>query len=199
MSFLPLMAKKINTKKTGILYFVVQSVGSLIILRGGVLRDWNSFIRKWVSLGVLLKGRLAPFHFWGAALVVNMRDLVSFLFLTWQKIAPLLILLIASSKYLLILFVLSNVLISSRCRIGTKQIKILLFFSGLIHMSWIISAPVVVSSYYFSIYTLTLLPLFLPNTQFIRAVLLLNLAGLPPMTGFIIKLNALQRISFGLG
>ena len=197
--FIPLITKKIEAKKTRLLYFVVQRVGSLIILRGGVLRDWNTTLRKWVTFGVLLKRRLAPFHFWGAALVSKLSEITSFIFLTWQKIAPLLIMLLSTGKNLLLIFVLTNVFISAMCGVGSKKLNILLFFSGLMHVGWIITAPLLVSTYYYLMYTLSILPLFIPNIKFDHPILIMNLAGLPPLTGFIMKLIVLQRIRYGLG
>jgi len=196
ISFIPLISSKWRTKKTIILYFVVQRIGSLMILRGGVISDEVSSLSKWIPLGVLLKSRLAPLHFWGAVLVNKLRALVALVFLSWQKIAPIFLLFYRTSKNILIIIVAINILSSVSAR-GTKDLRVLLFFSGLLHMRWIITAPIVVSSLYFFIYIITLLPLFTSRKNL--PLLLLNQAGIPPLTGFFIKLRILQTINFRAG
>ena len=199
MSFLPLISTHWSGKKICMLYFLVQSVGSLMVLRGGLISDDRSFLCKWPALGLLLKIRLAPLHFWGAALVPKLTNLTSFFFLTWQKIAPIFLFLISTPKIVVNTILILNIIVSSSCRIGSKNLYVLMFFSGLIHIRWMMRAPNTVACWYFMLYAASSGPIFFAKTTLNLPILILNLAGLPPMTGFIMKLITLQVIGLGVG
>jgi len=194
ISFLPILSKQWRLKKTSILYFIVQRVGSLVIL-SRIISERVRQMRKWAAIGLLLKGRLAPLHFWGAVLVSNISTLYTFIFLTWQKIPPIFIIIIFTSKYTLIFFAIINVMMSAACVVGTKALITLIFFSSMMHMGWMISAPLRIGCGYFVLYVLASLPIYMPNP--LLFLLLLNLAGLPPFTGFFMKLRILQFTRMG--
>ena len=199
ISFITLIAAKWNRKKIAILYFIMQRVGSLIILAGGVRVDCASYLRKWVLGGLLLKASLAPFHFWGVALIPCLRNRHNITFQTWQKIVPIFLILVTTTKSTLILIILLNVIVASVCRIGRKDVFILLFFSGLMHTGWLFSRPQNLIGIYFLIYCLICAPVFIIDPRSIRLpYLMLNIGGLPPITGFLLKLIVIQRIRFGL-
>lgn len=61
--FVPLVMKEENLKKTCILYFVVQSIGSLLIVAGGLLTEFNSWIQILLLLGLIMKIGAIPMHF----------------------------------------------------------------------------------------------------------------------------------------
>ena len=199
ISFIRLIAAKWTSKKIAILYFIMQRVGSLIILAGGVRVDCASYIRKWVLGGLLLKASLAPFHFWGVALIPCLRNRHNITFQTWQKIVPIFLILETTTKSIIILIILLNVIVAAVCRIGRKNIYILLFFSGLLHSGWMFRRPPILIGFYFLIYCLICAPVFLIHPRSISLpFLMLNIGGLPPITGFCIKMILIQRIRFGL-
>ena len=197
ISFLPLITQKWNVKKIRIIYFIVQRVGSLTILSGGVMSDRTVYFRKWVSLGLLLKARLAPIHFWGAPVIVTLNKLLSFIFLTWQKIAPVMLLIRVTAKILICSVLLMNRLVASFGGVGRKNLILLIFYSGLMHLSWVIAAPMSGSYSYFLIYLITSAPIFFNTTDL--PLLIMNLAGFPPMTGFFMKLMVLQGLRSNIG
>ena len=88
----------------------------------------------WVTLGVALKTRIAPLHFWGGAFVTRLSNATAFFFLTWQKIAPIVFLFVSRNKGLVNGLVLVNVIVGRLNGLGAKSLWILLFFSGLLHM-----------------------------------------------------------------
>ena len=184
------MRRQWRSKKNALIYFIVQSVGSLSIFAGGVISDIRSFTMKWIVLGLLIKLSLVPFHFWGPLLLIKMDELISIIFLTWQKIAPAFLLMIASSKYVLFFLLIMNLTVGALYRIGSKSLPLLLFFSGLMHIGWIIAGPLNAGIVYFGLYCLSSVPILLNNGNLV--LLMLNLGGLPPFTGFIIKISMLQ-------
>jgi len=195
ISFLPLISS-CSRKKTRMIYFVVQRIGSLLLLTRYV-SDRLTLFSKWVCIGLLLKAGLAPMHFWGPPLLLTLTPALSLVFLTWQKIVPFFLLFVRCSKYVLLSTICFNLFVSATCSIGSKCISVLMFFSGLIHSGWILSAPLLVSAFYFMVYVSMIIPIFFCS-QSNLPYLFLNLAGLPPMTGFIIKLTVLQTMSMSL-
>jgi len=196
MSFLPAITAKWRTKKITILYFIVQRIGSLAILTR-VGSDKSGIVMKWLMIGLLMKAALAPFHFWGPIVLVNLSKGTSFLLLTWQKVAPLFLLLLTTNRNHLICILLCNAVVSSICGIGAKDILVLLFFSRLSHMCWVMSAPYIRACKYFLLYSFSVAPIFLFSYLYIP-ILILNIAGLPPITGFLLKLGVIQMIDLRL-
>ena len=78
ISFLPLILNTGLNKKNSILYFLMQSVGSLMMLRGGIIE----IMAICVLGGILLKASIAPFHFWGPVIIQNITKFNTFIFLT---------------------------------------------------------------------------------------------------------------------
>lgn len=172
---------------------MVQSVGSLLILTGGAIADRASLFSKWVAIGLVLKASMAPLHFWGAVVITKRKKLIVYVLLTWQKIAPLFLLMISTTKFLLSGIIVMNIIVASSCRLRSKHLIILLFFSGLMHICWLLSAPLNVSVMYMAIYFIITTPLFFDTDSVNHPPLMINLAGLPPITGFFIKLSVLQQ------
>lgn len=192
ISFLPLISSNWDIKKVCILYFIVQSVGSLTLIGRGLLQDRRTSCAKWVSLGLLLKSSIAPMHYWGVVVVLKLRPLRALVFLTWQKISPLFLLLLSSSSLLLCGILIMNAVISALSSLGRKNLVLLLFFSGLLHVSWIISAPLLERVKYFMLYVVVLVPIVFSDDDQNLALLMFNLSGIPPLRGFFIKLGILQ-------
>lgn len=57
ISFVPLISGSYRLKKIVLLYFFVQRIGSLLVLSCGVVGLGYAYA------GLLLKARIAPFHF----------------------------------------------------------------------------------------------------------------------------------------
>jgi len=198
MSFLPILTIRWTTKKLALIYFIVQSVGSIVVLFGGFTSERLSQLTRCVTLGLLLKGSLAPLHFWGAPLVVGLTRVCAYIFLTWQKIVPLFVILTVSSRNFLFGFALLNLLVSVFRGIGSKHVYVLLFFSGLLQAGWLFSTSIKRAAIYFIIYMLILGPVIysLPHDL---PLLIINIGGLPPLTGFFMKLFIMQQLALGMG
>lgn len=186
MSFLPLMRKVWSTKKNTILYFIVQSVSSLLVLAGGLLDG-----EKCVLRGLLLKIGLFPFHFWGVVLIPTIAKRITFIFLSWQKVGALWLLIVSSPKMFLLLVVAMNVVLSPLFAYRSKRLNILLLFSGIIHLCWSLLSPLFWRYYIY--YVVMMCPIFLLKGLNI-SFRILNLAGLPPFTGFILKLEIMPLL-----
>ena len=193
MRFIPLISYKWNAKKATLMYFVVQRVGSLMMLTGVV-----GIILSCCLSGLLLKMALAPFHYWGAPFVNALAPFLALIFITWQKLAPLLILISSVPSSWLVLLIILNAYIGVMNGIWSKSFILLLFHSSFVHVSWIISC-VSQSVKYFLIYAIMLAPLFLVCRNLMKGLLIFNLGGLPPFSGFFLKVVVLQRVPLSIG
>ena len=128
ISFLPLISYSWSVKKVTILYFLAQRVGSLSLLIRGIVMDHRNFIFKGLLLGLLLKGGFAPLHFWGPLFINKLPKIQTFTFLTWQKIAPLFLLLTSIPKHILCWVLIANALVAALRAISSKRLSVLLFF-----------------------------------------------------------------------
>lgn len=82
-------------------------------------------------------------------------------------------------------------------RVGSKSVSVLIFFSGLMGIRWQLAAPVNEAIKFFALYCLIAAPVFFDEDN-AKPLLFLNLAGLPPMTGFFMKISILQSLTFSL-
>ena len=76
-------------KKTCIVYFVTQRIGSLLIIGAGLLMDINSWLQIVLMFGILLKLGAIPFHFWVPMVVPKLRRFGVYAVQTWQKVGPI--------------------------------------------------------------------------------------------------------------
>lgn len=170
-----------------------------------------------VLAGLLTKMGIFPFHFWLPRVIAGLPWLSCIVLATWQKVAPLFLigaLINVANLYSVILLACvlaaGSRLIGGFGGINQTQIRSILAYSSIGHLGWIVFA-ICHSSWaiktYFIIYLLisftvfiaiwvlnipnakTLTNLMAPHNAGILAVMiiLLSLAGLPPLLGFISK------------
>ena len=89
MAFLPWALRQEAQKKGAMGYFIAQSVGSLILLLGGIVMGYLSVGGLLVGAGLIIKMGLLPLHYWVPAVVDHLPLGGLFLLLRWQKVAPL--------------------------------------------------------------------------------------------------------------
>jgi len=167
--------------------------------------------------GLIIKIGVFPFHFWLPSVIAGLPWFPCIILATWQKAAPLFLVnsLIEVSEFnslVLIACLLAGTssLIGGVGGINQTQIRAILAYSSIGHLGWIIFARCHSSwsiKAYFLIYLLVSFTIFsrlwtlnTPNTKNLRnlilvetstatalIVMLISLAGLPPLIGFISK------------
>ena len=55
--------KEDNNKKPAIIYFIIQSVGSIIILSSAIISERKTSLSIFILLGIMIKLGAAPLHF----------------------------------------------------------------------------------------------------------------------------------------
>lgn len=190
-------------------YFVVQRIGSLIILRGAVITLTQSpTIPLWLVLGgLVLKIGIAPLHWWAVELVPSLNWIRLIIFLRAQKVLPI-YLLFKFSHSTFYLLILTNLFVGLIGLIFQSQLKLILAYFSIISSSWLlVSCPNLTVAYmYLIVFFLGLrivhlrlqmseagLKEELHNFNIDMVCLLgatagtLSLAGFPPFLGFYVK------------
>ena len=230
IGFLPILLyqKRTSERESAVKYFIVQALGSGLLIFGSLLSSSTSF--TWdpslpssplsvviLLAGLIVKIGLFPFHFWLPRVIAGLPWLSCLVLATWQKVAPLFLIrtvLDITDVYFISLLACvlgaGSRLIGGLGGINQTQLRAILAYSSIGHLGWIIFAACHSFSgmkVYFLIYIFISLTVFsaiwtlnTPNTKRLTRltafhpvslnavmVILLSLAGLPPLAGFISK------------
>nr|DAB41893.1 TPA_asm: NADH dehydrogenase subunit 2 [Uniomerus tetralasmus] len=213
LGFIPLMYLKesSNESETAAKYLVPQSLGSTIFIASATISLYFSNLQILMPIAMCLKLGAAPFHFWFPSVMAGLSLLPAFFLLTWQKIAP--IFAISSFNPTLSAKILPIAGISALWGgiggLNQTDIRSLLAYSSIAHTGWMlasINGPNPTLMIYISAYILINFSIFMsltnsssklhkqllstkePFDTFLLGMSILSLAGLPPFTGFLMKL-----------
>nr|QFG38946.1 NADH dehydrogenase subunit 2 [Cominella virgata brookesi] len=232
IGFLPMLVyqKSASESQSAVKYFIVQALGSSFLIFGSLMVfnmsfTWdmctsmhNPSILGFMMLvsGLCIKLGLFPFHYWLPSVMAGLPWISCLLLATWQKFAPLflvLCLLELNQSYMMafIFCIISagSTLIGGMGGINQTQVRALLAYSSISHLGWMTFA-ILHSEWgmkvYLGIYVLISISLFmslwysdsgsmksinnLKTSSYMQLsimLLLLSLGGLPPLLGFISK------------
>ena len=200
-------------------YFLTQALASSIFLFAVilifVLNNWNdnliiTYRNLIISSALFLKSGAAPFHFWFPGVIEGLTWNNSLILMTWQKIAPLILLSYCLNFTFLFIVIILSVLTGALGGLNQTSLRKLIAFSSIGHLGWIIagifnnerlwityfilysflSFAIVFLFNNFKLYHINqIFVLFNNNTviKFILFLSLLSLGGLPPFLGFLPK------------
>nr|YP_010454138.1 NADH dehydrogenase subunit 2 [Euprymna pardalota]QXJ42154.1 NADH dehydrogenase subunit 2 [Euprymna pardalota] len=220
MGFLPLMNIKGKTleAEASMKYFIIQSMSSSVLIFSSIMMyidklTWYSMFNTSTSILILLSLVLklggAPMHFWLPNISKQMSWSILFLLLTWQKLAPLFMLSLMNSNFLMIMTTsLLSTLMGSVMALNQTNLQLIITYSSISHLGWMMSMILInnsMSLFYFINYIIISIPLLhlisseVGNHMFMLThknninnmviiSLILSLAGLPPLLGFMSKL-----------
>nr|YP_009244884.1 NADH dehydrogenase subunit 2 [Amynthas morrisi]AMO26982.1 NADH dehydrogenase subunit 2 [Amynthas morrisi] len=229
LSFIPiLMSSKSNHEIEGsIKYFLAQALGSALLLTSSIML-WSpysilpSMMPIILTISVLLKLGSAPCHFWYPSVMSSISWISCTILSSWQKLAPLTILVFFTTQtlnYVIALMAGLNALLGGIMGMNQSQLRTIMAYSSIGHLGWMMSFMLLdspmMSMFYFAFYCSLIIPLFMilnlmnlmttkqlskvtmisPSTQLIISILLMSLAGLPPLTGFMPKMLAILMLS----
>nr|YP_009450460.1 NADH dehydrogenase subunit 2 [Stegobium paniceum]ARH10883.1 NADH dehydrogenase subunit 2 [Stegobium paniceum] len=150
LSIIPLMDNKIkSSSESSIKYFVTQALASTIFLFSIIIMsknlynfyNLNSNLMIIMNMSLLTKMGAAPFHFWFPEIMEGLNWMTSLIMLTWQKIAPMMILMsnISTMKFLFIIIILS-LIIGGVMGLNQTSLRKILAYSSINHIGWMIAA-----------------------------------------------------------
>lgn len=221
LSFLPIIISSHSPQESeaAAKYFLVQALGSTIIL-AGILSPNYMFFTPLLVYALFLKGGLAPLHTWFPRAISLISWPIALLLSTWQKLVPILFLICVFTfphPSATSLPVILRPVVGAVMGVNQSHLRPLLAYSSIRHMGWALSAAIYSPSlalFSLFVYIVTSLPLFflmwiLKTNASIRVyslvssdkplalslvIMLLSLAGIPPFAGFIPKLLTLWLI-----
>nr|ALO71181.1 NADH deshydrogenase subunit 2 [Tasgius compressus] len=228
LSIIPLMNsnKNLFSSEASLKYFITQALTSTILMFSIILLSNNIFLINQIKSNILLifnsalltKMGAAPFHFWFPEIMDGLSWLNCMTLLTWQKIAPMIIMMynIKFSEFFFLIIIFS-MLISGIMGFNQTSIRKILAYSSINHIGWMISSMLIMETiwlYYFLIYTLISLNIIMifftlnifylkqlfisMNNNFIMKFFFvfnfLSLGGLPPFIGFFPKWLTIENL-----
>nr|QBF01218.1 NADH dehydrogenase subunit 2 [Stegana weiqiuzhangi] len=229
LSFIPLMSDNNNLMSTeaSLKYFLIQAMASTVLLFAIILNmmktninfDINmSYISSIILSSLLLKSGAAPFHFWFPNIMEGLSWMNCLLLMTWQKIAPLMLISHVNIKLLLFSSIILSVIVGSLGGLNQSSLRKLMAFSSINHLGWMLMAlnsnetiwMIYFLMYSFLSFTLTFMfnnfkifhfnqmfSMFF-NSKILKFTLFMNflsLGGLPPFLGFLPKWLVIQQLS----
>nr|QRW36319.1 NADH dehydrogenase subunit 2 [Hydroporus despectus] len=232
LSFIPLMNMKNNkfSSESSIKYFLIQAIASSILLfsiimfisKSKMINEmyfFNKTLMMTLNSSILLKLGAAPFHFWFPEVIEGLNWMNSLILMTWQKIAPMMILSYTMKfNYYIYIIIIMSTFIGSIGGLNQNSIRKMLAFSSINHIGWMISSLIIneiIWIIYFMIYSIISISIimmfnkfniFLMNQLFLlmnnlytikyfMLMNLLSLGGLPPFLGFLPKWIIIQNLS----
>nr|ARK36811.1 NADH dehydrogenase subunit 2 [Cynoglossus joyneri] len=240
MAIMPIIARKHQPRATeaATKYFLIQAPAAATILFCAIANAW--FTGQWeinqmttdlpttlILISLALKMGMAPIHSWLPEVLQGLDIKTALVLSTWQKIAPLSIMiqLYSTHSLALILMGILSILIGGWGGLNQTQTRKILAYSSITHMGWMlmilqfcpnltIFTLIIYILMTFSMFiildqnnalSINKLPLLSTHTPIISSLtplLLLSLGGLPPLTGFMPKWLIIQELShlglFGL-
>nr|AAL18752.1 NADH dehydrogenase subunit 2 [Thamnophis nigronuchalis] len=234
LSMTPLISKPNHPRATeaATKYYLTQTIASTTMLFSATMNALNT--SNWemhltmepmttiITLALMMKMAAAPFHFWLPEVSQGTTTMTTLTILTWQKIAPLTILLNTNNKIntsLILLFAILSITTGGFGGLNQTQLRKLMAFSSIAHTGWILAtlkmAPNI-SLLTFMIYIMTTTPIFLtmnitasttmkdigtawpssPVLMLLLSTTILSMGGLPPTTGFMPKWLILNKMIY---
>uniref|UniRef100_A0AAU8HNV7 NADH-ubiquinone oxidoreductase chain 2 n=1 Tax=Rhinella tacana TaxID=2826103 RepID=A0AAU8HNV7_9NEOB len=226
LAIIPMMTKNPHPRaiEAATKYFLIQASASALILFSSILNAY--VLGEWaintpmypisttlLSIAIAMKLGIAPFHFWLPEVLQGSTLQTGLILSTWQKLAPM-ALLIQFSQYINLNLMLTlgflSTIIGGWGGINQTQIRKVLAFSSVAHLGWMVMILKIspqLALLNFFIYVLMTLTLFLtfislntkniyelsvswsktPTLTALSMLSLLSLSGLPPLTGFMPK------------
>nr|YP_010946596.1 NADH dehydrogenase subunit 2 [Margattea spinosa]WGO57314.1 NADH dehydrogenase subunit 2 [Margattea spinosa] len=227
LSFIPILMnnKNIFTTEAALKYFLIQVLASstlLFFIITGILLEMinpniSNLMTVMASSPLLLKGGMAPLHWWFPSVMEGLNWNNCLIMMTLQKIAPIILLSLLLNNNFLFSISLISITVGSLGGMNQLSIRKLMTYSSINHIGWMLTTLTISETLwilYFTIYsiltsTLVLIAKF-TNISFVNQVNLMNnnswipkfmmfssllsLGGLPPFLGFLPKWIVIQNL-----
>nr|YP_010239099.1 NADH dehydrogenase subunit 2 [Goniophyto honshuensis]QTF74346.1 NADH dehydrogenase subunit 2 [Goniophyto honshuensis] len=226
LAFIPLMSdNKLMSTEASLKYFLTQALASSVFLFSTILFLLNSskmnsnyLMEMMIFSSLLLKMGSAPFHFWFPNVMEGLSWINALILMTWQKIAPLMLISYIIFKPLIIMSIILSSLIGALGGLNQSSLRKLMAYSSINHLGWMLAAMYNSNMLWFTYFLfysfLSFTMVFMFNMfkisqinqlfsvffhsktmKFFLMFNLLSLGGLPPFMGFFPKWMVIQTLT----
>nr|WNH20127.1 NADH dehydrogenase subunit 2 [Grammicolepis brachiusculus] len=233
LAIIPLMAQHHHPRaiEATTKYFLTQATAAALILFASMTNAWmtgqweiqqmtQTIPTTMLTLALMLKLGLAPTHFWLPEVIQGLDLTTGLIMSTWQKLAPLSLLLQLPSlnSNLLIAVGLASTMIGGWGGLNQTQLRKIMAYSSIAHLGWmvlIVTFNPKLTLLALIMYIIMTLAMFLvlkmnyslnmntlstswakfPILTASTPLILLSLGGLPPLSGFMPKWFILQELT----
>nr|YP_010239112.1 NADH dehydrogenase subunit 2 [Miltogramma oestracea]QTF74372.1 NADH dehydrogenase subunit 2 [Miltogramma oestracea] len=225
LAFIPLMSdNKLMSTEASLKYFLTQALASSIILFALILFLLypnvisNNIMKLMISSSLFLKSGTSPFHFWFPIVMEGINWMNALILMTWQKIAPLMLISYTFLKSFIIIGITLSSLIGAMGGLNQTSLRKLMAYSSINHLGWMLAAMYNSNLlwllyflmysflsfsmiYFFNLFEITHInQLFslIFHSKYMKFFLFLNLlslGGLPPFLGFFPKWMVIQSLT----
>nr|QYF07815.1 NADH dehydrogenase subunit 2 [Oribatula sakamorii] len=207
--FLKFPSEMKKNKEMTMKYLIIQSIASALLIITAMslkLTYKTSFlIMTLLTLSLMIKMASVPTHQWFVNMTKKMSWTNNMILLTWQKLAPV-FLTIYQAKILLYPFLLASGMVGAIALINKVLMKEIMAFSSIFNLSWMLLAIsmslkiLILFSLIYWISLIFILKLFdstssstisevinQKKSKFVSLMMLMSMAGIPPLMGFMAK------------
>ncbi|YP_010229090.1 NADH dehydrogenase subunit 2 (mitochondrion) [Lemur catta] len=234
LAIIPILMKKISPRSTeaATKYFLTQATASMLLMfsivintansgQWGITNMHNQLTSLVTMAALMMKLGMTPFHFWVPEVTQGISLMSGMLLLTWQKLAPISILLQifpSMNPNIILLIAILSILVGGWGGLNQTQLRKILAYSSIAHMGWMMAilmycpSLTMLNLLIYLMLTITLFSVLNINTNTTTLTLsntwnktpmitltilisLLSLGGLPPLTGFLPKWTIIQELT----
>lgn len=204
------------TTEIRIKYFIIQSVSSSMLVFSRMCYNISYWIFAPLAfiriISLTIKIASSPFHQWFVSMVKKTIWKNRTLLITWQKLAPL-FLVIYQIKRMLYPFIIMSVVVGRVSQINKRNLIEIIAFSSVFNLRWIMMAIsinrkllILFSILYWS--SVLLIMIIISKSKINKVnresleirkkwfyfIVAINLAGIPPLAGFLAKWMVLREV-----
>nr|YP_009412856.1 NADH dehydrogenase subunit 2 [Microcebus rufus]AIW63870.1 NADH dehydrogenase subunit 2 [Microcebus rufus] len=235
LSIIPILAKNPKPRSTeaATKYFLTQATASMLLMFTIVFNamhsgqwtitniDSNSMLMSTMIIALTMKLGMTPFHFWVPEVTQGVSLMTGMLLLTWQKLAPISIMIQmfpSINLNTLMLIAMLSILAGGWGGLNQTQLRKILAYSSIAHMGWMMAilmfcpSTTMLNLFIYLMLTVTMFTMLnmnmntttltlstlwskSPTITTMLLVSLLSLGGLPPLTGFLPKWVIIQELT----
>nr|NP_871762.1 NADH dehydrogenase subunit 2 [Urotrichus talpoides]BAC78875.1 NADH dehydrogenase subunit 2 [Urotrichus talpoides] len=234
LAIVPMLMKKFNPRsmEAATKYFLTQATASMLLMLAIIINltysgQWTTMkmlspiASTMMTIALIMKLGMAPFHFWVPEVTQGVPLMSGMILLTWQKIAPLSVLIqmaYSLNTNLLLTTAILSIAVGGWGGLNQTQLRKIMAYSSIAHMGWmaaILTYNTTMTSLNLIIYILLTITVFMllhfnsstttlslshlwnkmPMISTLILTTMLSLGGLPPLSGFIPKWMIIHELT----